>query len=57
MPNMGEEATISSFKDVFTRFGYLTHLVTDNFPTFVGDTFKTVMSKAGIRHSPIVKNS
>ena len=51
MPNMSEEATISVFKEVFTRFGYPGHLVTDNYSTFVGENFQKLMKSSGIRHS------
>lgn len=51
MPNMSENATIAVFKEVFTRFGYPAHLVTDNYSTFVGEKFQKLMKNSGIRHS------
>lgn len=51
MTNMSEKATISVFKEVFTRFGYPAHLVTDNYSKFVGGNFQILMKKSGIRHS------
>lgn len=51
MQNINEMSTIAVFEDIFARFGYPVHLVTDNFATFKGEAFKKFMQKGGIRHS------
>lgn len=51
MSSMGEEATVATFQEVFTRYGFPAHLVTDNFKTFVGQACQRLFKHAGIRHS------
>lgn len=43
--------TIATFDDLFSRFGFPVHLVTDNYSTFVGQSFQKFIARAGIRHS------
>lgn len=51
VPNMNEETTINVFQEVFSRFGYPVHLVTDNYATFVGKAFQNFAKETGQRHS------
>lgn len=51
MTNMTESETIRVFKELFSRYGYPSHLITDNFQTFVGQQFSEFVKRLGIRHS------
>lgn len=51
MRSMSEADTSLVFEELFSRYGYPAHLVTDNFATFTGLAFQNLMKKGGIRHS------
>ena len=48
---MLEANTFESFKDLFSCYGYPSHLVTDNFQSFVGQKFKDFAKQVEIRHT------
>ena len=49
--NMSEQETVQIFNNLFTQYGYPSHVVTDNFQSFVGEFFTSTMKRLGIRHS------
>lgn len=51
MQSMTENETVQVFKELFSRFGYPAHVVTDNFQSFVGQKFRELMKQGDIRHS------
>ncbi|XP_011859399.1 PREDICTED: uncharacterized protein K02A2.6-like [Vollenhovia emeryi] len=51
VPNMREETIIAIFERMFSQFGFPAHVVTDNFSSFRGDKFQTMIKKGNIRHS------
>ena len=46
--NMSEANTIESFKDLFSRYRYPSHLVTDNLQSFVRQKFKDFYVEIGL---------
>ncbi|XP_046612657.1 uncharacterized protein K02A2.6-like [Neodiprion virginianus] len=51
MQSMSESHTIKAFEEVFARHGYPAHLITDNYSTFVGKAFQSLLKVGGVRHS------
>lgn len=51
MRSMNEGDTILAFEELFSRYGYPAHLVTDNFATFTDVAFQNLIKKGRIRHS------
>lgn len=51
MSNIGSGLTIEKFKDLFLRFGFPVHLVTDNGTSFTSTEFKNFCNVAAINHT------
>lgn len=51
MANITSNRTIEVFKSLFTRFGYPSHLVTDNGRSFTSTEFKEFCAKVGVKHT------
>lgn len=51
MSNIGSGLTIEKFKELFLRFGFPIHLVTDNGTSFTCHDFKAFCKNVGINHT------
>ncbi|XP_033218222.1 uncharacterized protein K02A2.6-like [Belonocnema kinseyi] len=51
IPSMSEENTIPIFEGLFVRFRYPSHLVTDNYSTFIVIAFQKLLKAGVLRHS------
>ncbi|XP_046604994.1 uncharacterized protein K02A2.6-like [Neodiprion virginianus] len=49
MQSMSESHTIKAFEEVFARHGYPAHLITDNYSTFVGKAFQSLLKVGGVK--------
>lgn len=51
MNNITASKTIEVFKNIFSRFGYPAHLVTDNGPTFTSSEFNDYCKMINVKHT------
>lgn len=51
MSNITAQKTVQVFKNIFIRYGYPLHLVTDNGPTWTSEEFKFFCKKVGVKQS------
>jgi hypothetical protein len=51
MANIGSTLTMQKFNDIFLRYGFPIHLVTDNGTSFTSHDFRTFCKNRGINHT------
>lgn len=51
MNNITASKTIEVFKNIFSRYGYPVHLVTDNGPTFISTEFNDYCKRINVKHT------
>jgi phage FluMu protein Com len=51
MTNIGSSLTITKFKEIYVRYGFPVHLVTDNGTAFTSHEFKEFCRVTGVKHS------